>query len=139
MRIRSLLTLLISLAVLSSSACADDIDDLRKKFLADSSVSSEIKRAIQKRVVVRGMCPQQAMAAAGLPGPYKVQADPKKWKPSIPPPVVINAQCEQPDASVIELLFRSNTQFGTPEPVVFRVRFEKGRAVLIDRKSLSFP
>ena len=139
MRIRPLLVLLIGSAVLGSSAFADDVDDLRKKFLADPSVSSDIKRAIQKRVVVRGMCPQQAMAAAGLPGPYKVQADPKKWKPSIPPPVVINAQCEQPDASVIELLFRSKTQFTTAEPVVFRVRFENARAVLIDRKSLSFP
>jgi hypothetical protein len=138
MHIASRLTSLACIVLLPLLARADDVDDLRKKFLGDSAVSSEIKQAIQKRIVVRGMCPQQAFAAAGLPGLYKVQADPK-WKPSIPPPVIISAQCDHPDKSVIELLFRSKTQFATKDLVVFRVRFENGQAVSIDRKKISFP
>ena len=138
MHISPRLILLAFVALLPLPGRADEVDDLRKKFLGDPTVSAAIKQAIQKRVVVRGMCPQQAFAAAGLPGLYKVQADPK-WKQSVPPPVIISAQCEKPDKSVIELLFRSKTQFATKDLVVFRVRFENGQAMLIDRKKISFP
>jgi hypothetical protein len=133
--VRVLLNLL-SLLVLPCLVSADEFDDLRTKYLADPAVRAEIKRAIQQRVVIVGMCPFEAFAAAGRPGLYKVQAD-KKWPDNIVPPVIINAQCQHPDDSVIELLFHSKTQFNTPEPVVFRVKFEKGRAVLIDQNPIS--
>jgi hypothetical protein len=111
-------------------AHADDVDDLRRKYLGDPGVSGQIKQAIKGGVVIPGMCPFQAFAAAGTPGFYKVQAD-KKWPGNIAPPVIINAQCDHPDDSVIELTFRSSTQFHTKEPVNFRVKFERGVAVSI--------
>src|SRR5689334_6564338 len=116
-------------------AHADRLGDLRKKVLADTTVSSDIKAAIKKRTVIPGMCPQQAFAAAGLPGLYMVQADKEKWATNVPPPVIIEAQCDAPDNSIIELSFRNSTQFGTD--AVFRVRFERGRAVVIDQKPFS--
>jgi len=116
---------------------ADDLSDLRTQLLADTNTSPEIKAAIEKRLVITGMCPQEAFAAAGYPGPYMVQADKTKWKDNIPPPVIIEAQCKNPDDSVIELMFQNSTQFATNKPVIFRVRFEKGRAVIIDQKGFS--
>jgi hypothetical protein len=116
-------------------AHADSLGDLRKKVLADKTVSLDIKAAIKKRIVINGMCPQQAFAAAGFPGLYMVQADKEKWATNVPPPVIIEAQCDAPDNSIIELSFRNSTQFGTN--AVFRVRFEKGRAVVIDQNAFS--
>jgi hypothetical protein len=132
MRALARFTLLFVLAM-APAGRGDDVADLRKKFLSDPAVSSEIKHAIEKGVVIPGMCPFQAFAAVGLPGFYEVRPDPKKWRFDIAPPVVINAQCDKPDDSVIWLTFRSKTQFGTPDPVVFHVHFEKGRAVEITR------
>jgi len=124
-------TLLIIIVLVSASALrAGDVDDLRKKYLGDASTSAEIKHAIEERIVIPGMCPFQAFAAVGFPGFYQVQAD-KKWPGNIAPPVIINAQCDHPDDSVIELTFRSSTQFHTKESVSFQVKFEHGRAVSI--------
>jgi hypothetical protein len=61
-----------------------------------------------------------------------VRRDRSKWSGDIPPPAIIEAQCEAPDESVIELMFRNTTQFASSEPRVFRVRFVKGKVVLID-------
>ena len=109
-----------------------DVGHLRDKFLKNPSISAEIKRAIDERVVVPGMCPLEAFAAAGLPRHYGVfQRNPKQ----VFTPAIMTAQCEHPDDNVaIELLFRSGTQFHTPKPVIFRVRFESGRAVFVDRE-----
>jgi len=133
--VKPLTASLLALLGFVTIAHADKLSDLRKKLLADPSVSSEIKAAIKKKIVVPGMCPQQAFAAAGFPGLYMVQADKEKWTSNIPPPVIIEAQCETPDNSIIELSFRNSTQFGTN--AVFRVRFEKGRAVVIDQNPFS--
>jgi hypothetical protein len=43
---------------------------LRKTFLGDPAVSAEIKRAIEKRLVIPGICPFPAFDAAGFPGVY---------------------------------------------------------------------
>ena len=86
---------------------------------------------------MEGMCPLQAFSAAGLPGPYMVKKDQSRWGSDIPPPEVIEAQCSAPDESVIELLFRNRTQFSSQEDQTFRVRFVKGKAVLIDQKGLT--
>lgn len=87
--------------------------DYAEYYLADTKTSEEIKDAIRKGVVIKGMCPFQAFAAAGLPGPYMVRADRDVWDHNVLPPVIISAQCEHPDNSVIELMFRNKTQFNT--------------------------
>ena len=84
------------------------------------------------------MCPQQAFAAAGLPRLYKVRPDPK-WNPDTPPPVIISAQCEHPDESLIEVWFHNRKQFPGDAESRFRVLFERGRVVAIDRKGITFP
>jgi hypothetical protein len=63
-----------------------------------------------------------------------VRKDQSRWGSDVPPPTVIEAQCSTPDESVVELLFRNRTQFFSHEAVTFRVRFVKGKAVLIDQK-----
>jgi len=108
--------------------------ELAQHYLADSNTPAAFKEGIRSGVVVAGMCPLQAFAAAGLPGPYMVRRDRAKWSGDIPPPAIIEAQCQAPDESVIELMFRNKTQFASPEPRVFRVRFVKGKVVLIDQK-----
>lgn len=125
--------------ILSSVAVvqAQDIEGLRKKYLEDPNTSEDIKTAIRRGVVIVGMCPFQAFAAAGYPGPYMVRSDKEKWGPGVPPPTIISAQCDRPDKSVIELKFRNTTQFGSPEPTIFRVRFNEGRATLVDKKNFN--
>ena len=116
-----------------------DVDQLRQKYLADPAVSREIKHAIEQRVVIAGMCPLEAAAAAGLPLHYMVQG--RDEKPlTVPPPAAIAAQCEHPDETIaVELLFRNDRQFHSPEAVIFRVRFESGRAVFVDRERFGRP
>ena len=136
---KKLLTILVIVVSLSATlfVSGQTIGDLRKEVMADQRVSKEIKDAIARGAVIVGMCPKEAFAAAGFPGPYMVIADKAKWPAHTPPPEVVNAQCEHPDESIIELMFRNTTQFGGKEPVVFRVRFEKGRAVLIDQNGFT--
>jgi hypothetical protein len=137
MNIRILSILFLSAFAILATGHAQSIAEVRKQVLADSAVSADIKNAIARGVVIKGMCPQEAFAAAGFPGPYMVIADKSKWPPHTPPPVIVNAQCKNPDNSIIELKFRNSMQFGGKDPVVFRVRFEKGRAVLIDQNAFS--
>jgi hypothetical protein len=108
--------------------------ELAQRYLADPSTPAAFKEGIRTGVVVIGMCPLQAFAAAGLPGPYMVQRDRSKWSGDVPPPEIVEAQCEAPDETVVELMFRNTTQFASTEPKVFRVRFVAGKAVLIDQK-----
>ena len=103
-------------------------------YLADAKTPDSFKDAIRRGVVVEGMCPLQAFAAAGLPGPYMVRKDRARWTSDVPPPVVIEAQCAKPDESVIELLFQNKTQFSSKELRTFRVRFQKGKAMTVDQK-----
>jgi len=119
----------------ATAVYAQDVEELRRKYLEDPNTADEIKAAIRRGVVIVGMCPFQAFAAAGYPGPYMVRSDKDKWGPGVPPPTIISAQCDRPDKSVIELKFRNTTQFGGSEPTVFRVRFNEGRATLVDRKN----
>jgi hypothetical protein len=127
----------VLLSSCASQPKAEVASDYSKYYLADTKTSEEVKDAIRKGIVIKGMCPFQAFAAAGLPGPYMVRADRKIWDHNVPPPVIISAQCERPDNSVIELMFENKTQFNTKKPVVFRVRFQKGIAILIDQKGFT--
>jgi hypothetical protein len=47
---------------------------------------------------------------------------------------LIEAQCAKPDESVIELLLQNKTQFSSKELRTFRVRLQKGKAMIIDQK-----
>jgi hypothetical protein len=117
------------------STSSKTVITLRNYYLNDSTTSQEIKTAIQNGIVIIGMCPFQAFAAAGLPGPYMIKQDDTKWSQYTPPPNIINAQCNEPDSSIIELAFRNSTQFNTKKPTYFRVRFIYDRSVLIDQKN----
>ena len=110
---------------------------MRQRYLNDEKTSEEIKTAIKNKKVVLGMCPLQAFASAGFPGPYLVKRDQAVWSRTVPPPSIVQVQCESPDKSEIELLFRNTEQFDDGKLTVFRVRFEMGRAVLIDQKGFS--
>ncbi len=109
--------------------------DAQQYIDSHSKTAPEIKKAILAGKVILGMCPNEAIAAAGRPGPYKIIKD-KKWPSEVPPPIVAIKQCEEPDNSIIEFLFRNNRQFAASMHV-FHVRFEKGKAVVIDQNGLS--
>lgn len=121
-------------AIFNVTAQAATKEELVKKYQLEPKVSAEMKRAIDAGVVIAGMCPLHAYAAAGLPASYMVNKDKKKWGSSASSQTIIEAQCSKPDDSVIELAFKNKTQFKSEEPVGFRVRFVKGKAVLIDQK-----
>ena len=110
---------------------ASDLDRLRQQYLEDPRVNVEIKQAIERRVVILGMCPREAVAAAGLP------RDGVLYNPGNRPVSTglgrqIAAQCDHPDKeSGVQLQFQNDTQFGPR--VVFRVCFWEGRAVMIDQ------
>ena len=108
------------------------LDLLRQLYLAQRSVSPDVARAIEEREVILGMCPLQAIAAAGLPVSYVVDA--RSDVGLLFHRSIITEQCEHPDDRIwVELLFRNASQFHTPVPVVFRVRFEQGRAVFVTK------
>ena len=118
----------------SCSSPSNQQEEYISYYLNDPETSARIKDAIKEGVVVAGMCPFQAIAAAGLPGLYMVKKDHDVWKGVVPPPAIISAQCEKPDNSIIDLEFMNTTQFDSEEVVLFRVRFEKGQVVSIDKK-----
>ncbi len=107
-------------------------NDYAVQYLADPHTSEDVKTAIRDGVVVLGMCPSQAVAAAGEPGPYRIERDPTQWTEHSDPADIVEAQCHHPDRSVIELTFSNTSQFESQEPVVFHVRFFGGRATRID-------
>jgi|SRR5882672_5128264 len=134
MKIRIFLIAAILLGA-HGSALAQDAGKLKTQYLADATTSEEIKTAIRDGIVIPGMCPFQAFAAAGMPGQYKVVAD-KKWGAEVPPPDIISAQCDAPDDSTFVLLFRNRTQFKSADAVVFRAKFAKGKVVAVDQQSI---
>ncbi len=129
--------LTILLVMTCFSAVAEELwkKDAREYIEKHPDTSEGIKNAILSGKVILGMCPNEAIAAAGRPGPYKIIKD-KKWPPDTPPPVVAIKQCEEPDNSIIEFLFRNDRQFETTMHI-FRVRFENGKAVVIDQNDFS--
>ncbi len=131
-------TLILGLLICScSNAGSSQQTEYQNKYLSDPSVSAEIKTAITNGKVEVGMSPGQVFAAIGLPGPYMVQSDEAVWEQGVPPPVIINAQNENPDNSIIELLFHNQTHFETDEKISICVRFEKGRVVSVNKGGFS--
>src|SRR5258707_517956 len=91
--------------VCGTASTSENAEPYRK----DPNTPIEFKAAIRQGVVVLGMCPFQAFAAAGFPGLYMVKPDPEVWGHDVPPPEIIDAQCDRPDKSVIEVKFRNKT------------------------------
>lgn len=88
--------------------------------------------AIRKGVVIVGMAPFEARLAGGAFA-YKVIADKAKWPDGIDPLKVMWAQSMQADDSEIWMIFRNDTQFSEGNDVSFKVHFEKGCAVSVER------
>jgi hypothetical protein len=74
------------------------------------------------------MCPNEAMAAAGIPYFYEAQLDPK-WPSGTDPQFVIEKQCSAPDKSKITLYFENKTQLGKKSK--FKAILKNGQAVEI--------
>lgn len=124
--------LLTPLLLLACSSVSTARNPYAVHYLADRNTAGDIQAAIREGVVVLGMCPLQAVAAAGEPADFRVERDPTRWPERSEPVRIVEAQCKRPDRSVIELTFSNTSQFGSSEPVVFHVRFEDGRAARID-------
>lgn len=126
------------LLVVGSAFGAQNKEQLAATYLNDPKTSKEIKTAIERGIIVLGMCPHHAFAAAGFPvGVYHVRMDETRWSPTISPLKVIDAQCEYPDNSVIDLSFKNSMQFISRKPLPFRVQFVRGKVVSINQKKFN--
>lgn len=92
----------------------------------------ERRSSILNGIVVLGMTPFEARLAGGA-FTYKVVADTAKWSEHCDPLKVMWAQSMQADNSEIWMTFKNSSQFLSTDNVTFRVHFERGRAVYIER------
>jgi hypothetical protein len=90
------------------------------------------RQSILNGVVLIGMTPFEARLAGGAFS-YKVIADTTKWPDNSDPIKVMWAQSIQADDSQIWMQFRNNIQFSDSKDTAFRVYFEHGLAVKIER------
>ena len=78
------------------------------------------------------MTPFEARLAGGAFA-YKVVADKTKWSEQSDPLKVMWAQSMQPDNSEIWMIFNNSSQFLGDGKTQFRVYFERGRTVRIEK------
>ncbi len=90
------------------------------------------RQSILNGVVQPGMAPFEAKLAGGAFA-YKVVADKAKWPEHSDPLKVMWAQSLQVDNSAISMTFKNGTQFLGQGDTSFRVDFELGRAVRIEK------
>ncbi|WP_050478003.1 hypothetical protein [Herbaspirillum rhizosphaerae] len=90
------------------------------------------RQSILDGVVVSGMAPFEARLAGGAFA-YKVVADKAKWPEHSDPLKVMWAQSMQADNSEIWMTFKNSSQFSGKSNTSFRVYFERGRAVKIEK------
>jgi hypothetical protein len=83
-------------------------------------------------VVILGMTPFEARLAGGSFA-YKVVADKARWSENSDPLKVIWAQSMQADNSEIWMTFKNSSQFQCDDDASFRVYFEHGCAVRIEK------
>jgi hypothetical protein len=95
---------------------------------AHPEISEASRKAIEAGQILKGMCPNEAIAAAGIPYFYEAQLD-SKWPAATDPQLVIEKQCSEPDKSKITLYFENKTQFGKLSK--FKVLFQNGQATEI--------
>ncbi len=90
------------------------------------------RRSILNGVVQIGMAPIEAKLAGGAFA-YKVVADKSKWAANSDPLKVMWAQTKQADDSEITMTFKNTSQFFDGSEAIFRVYFERGHAVRIEK------
>lgn len=111
------------------------IDLVQKKYQESPTLfRNEFRDFIEKRVVVKGMWPTEALLAGGG-GVYKIKADPAIWEKNSDPFDVMNAQCVNPDNSQIEIAFKNHWQFQGGVNSGFVVRFSNGVVVDIEKSN----
>lgn len=92
----------------------------------------ERRESILDGVVLIGMTPFEARLAGGAFA-YKVVADKAKWPEHSDPLKVMWAQSMQADDSEIWMTFENASQFSGDNEATFRVYFERGWAVKIEK------
>lgn len=89
--------------------------------------------SILSGIVVVGMTPFEARLAGGAFA-FKVVADKARWSPNADPYKVMWTQSTHPDDSKIWMTFKNITQFLSQSECSFRVYFEHGHAIKIERQ-----
>lgn len=96
----------------------------------------KIAPAIQEKIlaeqIVLGMTPYDAYLAAGA-FTFKVIADPVKWEKNTDPYKVMWAQSTRADNSQIWMTFENDTQYPSEGKRRFRVFFQGGKALEIEK------
>lgn len=95
-------------------------------------VTPEIQSAILAGKATLGMTPYEAHLAAGAFA-FKVIADQNHWRVNADPYQVMWKQSTQPDASQIWMTFKNETQYPDESKSTFRVFFEHGKAIQIEK------
>ena len=90
------------------------------------------RESILDGVVLIGMTPFEARLAGGAFA-YKVVADKTKWPEHSDPLKVMWAQSMQADNSEIWMTFKNLSQFPDGNEMSFRVYFEHGHAVRVEK------
>jgi len=127
------LLLLVALGCDSRMAAdeAERLEHARNYVKGRKDLTPELQNAILKGEIILGMFPDEARAAGGDAG-TAIQRDPR-WPASATDEEILEAQRFKPDSSQIHIVFRNRTQFGTPEPVSFKVHFKTGQVSRIER------
>lgn len=95
-------------------------------------ISAQSQEAILAQRVILGMSPYEAYLAAGQFA-FRVIADQTKWPKNSDPYQVMWGQSMYPDGSQIWMTFQTEMQYPGGERTMFRVFFENGKAVEIER------
>lgn len=93
---------------------------------------TEHRELILHGQITLGMAPFEARLAGGAFS-YKVIADPKRWPPHTNPLDVMWQQSVKPDDSEIWMTFTNKTQYPDEPERQFRVHFQRGKAVDIQK------
>jgi hypothetical protein len=96
------------------------------------NIAPSIQHNILAQEVVLGMSPYEAHLAAGAFS-FRVKPDMRKWSKDADPYAVMWRQSMAPDNSQIWMIFETDTQFPGFGMVRFRVQFEFGKVIKIDR------
>lgn len=118
----------------AANTMTDERKDFAVKTLAEHPdwVAAKYKDSVLAGRVELGMTPYEAKLAGGAFF-FNVSADKERWGRGADPYDVMWAQTLRPDNSEITMTFKTSTQFLTTEETIFRVFFDKGRAVKIEK------
>ena len=129
------LTVLFTCAfvVACSGQASPRLAEADKYLSSHNNVSYEVRAALEKGQVIKGMSLQEASIAGG---PYisAIDRDRAVWpNENADPWQILEAQQLHPDNSKINLLSQNVTQFNTQQRVQFTAVFARGRVVRIER------